>query len=355
MNEIEITSPPTSNSGAKYREITDHLRALITQGDLQPGTRLPSMKVLAKQWETNYFTVQSALTPLANEGLIERTPRRGTFVRARLARLSSVGCYFGGNLWSDTEGAFYQKAYGAIHELAERRDIRCELFIDNRSSQGPCSELPALAKAVQNREIQGVIAMMLRPDDTAWLLNLGIPRALLQGTKYGIHTEERDTYTLVLDRLQAEGCASVGLISRTALASKDLFREMAAERGMRSERAWCPVITPNWDRGSERYAYETFKQMWALQNRPEGLYVEADWDCRGAITAMLELGVRVPENLKLVLYRNSSVNYVCPWEVPAVVMDTEEVAAAFIDYIEAQHRTQRLDLPPPQLKARLVG
>jgi DNA-binding LacI/PurR family transcriptional regulator len=313
------------------------------------------MKVLAKQWETNYFTVQSALTPLANEGLIERTPRRGTFVRARLARLSSVGCYFGGNLWSDTEGAFYQKVYGAIHELVERRDIRCELFIDNRSSQGPCSELPALTKAVQNREIQGVIAMMLRPDDTAWLLNLGIPRALLQGTKYGIHTEERDTYTLVLDRLQAEGCTSVGLISRTALASKDLFREMAAERGMRSERAWCPLVAPNWDRGSERYAYEAFKQMWALQNRPEGLYVEADWDCRGAITAMLELGVRVPENLKLVLYRNSSVSYVCPWEVPAVVMDTEEVAAAFIDYIEEQHRTQRLDLPPPQLKARLVG
>jgi hypothetical protein len=49
------------------------------------------------------------------------------------------------------------------------------------------------------------------------------------------------------------------------------------------------------------------------------------------------------------------VSYVCPWDVPAVVMDTGEVAAAFIDYIEAQHRSQRIDLPPPKLKARLVG
>jgi DNA-binding LacI/PurR family transcriptional regulator len=313
------------------------------------------MKMLASQWNTNYFTVQSALTPLANEGLIERTPRRGTFVCAPLARLSSVGCYFGGNLWSDTEGIFYQRAYGAIQALAYQREIRCELFIDNRPTRGEVSELPALAKAVQNREVQGVIGMMLLPDDTAWLRNLKIPLALLQGTKFGIHVQPEDVFALVLDRLRLEGCASVGLISRTSEAGRDLFRQMAAQRGMKTERAWCPSVPPDWEQGGERFAYQAFKQMWALQHRPQGLYVEADWDCRGAITAMLEVGVRVPENLKFVAYRNSSVNYLCPWDVPAIVMDTDQVAAAFIDYIEEQHRSQQLDLPTPQLKVRIEG
>ncbi len=341
-----------SGGGVKYREITEHLRNLIAHGDLKPGTRLPSLKILAKQWGTNYFTVQSALTPLANEGLIERTPRRGTFVRARLARLSSVACYFGSNLWSDTEGAFYQKAYGAIQTLAYEKNIRSELFIDNRALKDQVLPLPELAKAIQNREVQGVIGMMLNPSDMAWLKDVKIPLALLQ--KSGIHSKLEDLFALVLDRLQAEGCRTVGLINRGLADNKELFRQMAQERGMTTDPAWCPYVPRGWTHGNEQFAYQAFKEMWARQDRPDGLYVEADWDCRGAITAMLELGVRVPQNLKLVLYRNSSVHYVCPWQVPAIVLDTNEVAAAFIDYLENQHCNQNLELPPPILKVRLV-
>ena len=349
----EILLPTLGDgSGAKYREITEQLRQLISQGELQPGTRLPSIKDLAKQWNTNYFTVQSALTPLANEGLIERAPRRGTFVRARLARLSSVGCYFGDNLWSDTEGAFYQKSFGAIQELAYERNIRCVLFIDNRSSKECTSELPDLAKAVQNREIQGVIGMMLSPPNTTWLRQMKIPLALMQGG--GIHPDMDEVFSLVLDRLAADGCRSVGLLSHAAEANRKLFSTMAQERGMVTDPAWCPSIPDDWNQGAEHFAYQAFKEMWACQDRPEGLYVDPDWDCRGAITAMLELRVRVPENLKLVLYRNSTVSYVCPWKVPAIVLDTKEVATTFIDYIEQQHRSQQFDLPPPLLKVRLV-
>jgi hypothetical protein len=352
MKDLLLPSLTESGSGAKYREITEHLRNLISHGDLKPGTRLPSIKTLAKQWDTNYFTVQSALTPLANEGLIERTPRRGTFVRERLARLSSIACYFGDNLWSDTEGAFYQKAYGAIQTLAYHRNIRSELFIDNRPVKDQLRPLPELAKAVENREVQGVVGMMLNSADCVGLGQLKIPRALLQSS--GIHANPEDLFALVLDRLAADGCRTVGLLYRGLESTRALFREMAQARGMESDPAWCPTVPSGWSLGGEQFAYQAFKEMWARQVRPEGLYVEADWDCRGAITAMLELGVRVPQNLKLVLYRNSSVNYVCPWRVPAIVLDTDEVAAAFIDHLENQHRSQRLDLSPPILHPRLV-
>ena len=352
MNDLLLSNLSESGSGAKYREITEHLRSLIAHGGLKPGTRLPSIKVLAKQWDTNYFTVQSALTPLANEGLIERTPRRGTFVRARLARLSSVGCYFGDNLWNETEGAFYQKAYGAIQDLTRERNIRSELFIDNRASGDQISPLPELAKAVQNREVQGVVGMMLTPADAVWLQQLQIPVAILHGT--GIHSNDVEMYSLVLDRLKADGCKTVGFISRVLEPGNSLFRKMAEERGLKSDPAWCPLVPRGWSKGAERFAYQAFKEIWAHQERPDGLYVEADWDCRGAITAILELGVRVPENLKLVLYRNSSVSYVCPWRVPAIVLDTREVVTAFIDHLENQHCNQSLELPPPVLRVRLV-
>jgi DNA-binding LacI/PurR family transcriptional regulator len=353
MNDILLPSLSDTGGRAKYREITEHLRNLISHGDLEPGTRLPSIKIMAKQWHTNYFTVQSALTPLANEGLIERTPRRGTFVRTRSSKLSAVACYFGSNFWNNAEGAFYQKAYAAIQSLAHRRSIRCELFIDNRPVREQFHELPELVKAAQNREIQGVIGMMLNSEDSVWLKRLNVPLALMQDV--GVHQREEEIFALVLDRLAADGCRTVGILRRGNVASCELFQQMARARGMKTDPTWCPLVPDNWNQGGERFAYQAFKEMWARQERPEGLYVEADWDCRGAVTAMLELGVRVPQNLKLVLYRNSSVTYVCPWHVPAIVLDTDEVAAVFIDYIEAQHRAQRLDLPPFPLKVRLVN
>jgi DNA-binding LacI/PurR family transcriptional regulator len=256
-------------------------------------------------------------------------------------------------LWRNTEGAFYQQVYCAVQALAYERKIRCELFIDNRTTRDQFVPLPELAKAIQNREIQGVIGMMLNREDSAWLERIEIPAALLYST--GIHANPEDVFRLVLDRLSEEGCRTVGLISRASEDKKMLFREMAQARGMKADPDWCPNVPSGWAKGGEQFAYQAFKEMWARQERPEGLYVEADWDCRGAITAMLELGVRIPQNLKLVLYRNSSVSYLCPWHVPAIVLDTKEVAETFIDYIENQHRSQRFDMSPPILQVRLVG
>jgi DNA-binding LacI/PurR family transcriptional regulator len=352
MKPLILPSLSETGGGAKYREITEHLRNLISQGDLKPDTRLPSIKLLAKQWETNYFTVQSALTPLANEGLIERTPRRGTFVRARLARLSSVGCYFGVNLWSATEGAFYQRCYGEIQRLSLERNIRCELFIDNRAAVEQHSPLPDLAKAVQNREVQAVMGMMLNDEEVRWLEELKIPLALFRMA--GIQYNSEQMFALVLDRLRSDGCRSVGLLGRTYPGNRQLFMEMARARGLNADSSWCTPPSEQENVSNEQFAYHAFKEMWARSDRPQGLFIHHDWECRGAITAILELGVRVPQNLRLVLYRNSSLDYVCPWKVPAIVLDTREVAATFVDYVEKQHRNERLDIETPTIDVKLV-
>ena len=46
-----------------YKRITQKLRDLILSKALLPGTRLPTLTELARLWNTNYFTVQTALTP----------------------------------------------------------------------------------------------------------------------------------------------------------------------------------------------------------------------------------------------------------------------------------------------------
>ncbi len=53
----------------------------IISGDLQPGDRLPPERVLARQMGISRSSVNQAILRLANMGLLEIQPRRGTVVR----------------------------------------------------------------------------------------------------------------------------------------------------------------------------------------------------------------------------------------------------------------------------------
>ncbi len=65
----------------RYARIEADLRERIASGDLAEGAKLPSEAALAKQWETTRPTVRQALAALQADGLIDRRPPFGTFVR----------------------------------------------------------------------------------------------------------------------------------------------------------------------------------------------------------------------------------------------------------------------------------
>ncbi len=63
-----------------YSDIKSLVREAIVRGRFKPNDRLPADYDLAKQYSTSRLTVHRALRELANEGLIHRSPRRGTLV-----------------------------------------------------------------------------------------------------------------------------------------------------------------------------------------------------------------------------------------------------------------------------------
>lgn len=65
-----------------YLQLRDQLLEHMTQGALQPGTRLPSERALAETFETTRVTLRQALAQLESEGAIYRSNRRGWFVSA---------------------------------------------------------------------------------------------------------------------------------------------------------------------------------------------------------------------------------------------------------------------------------
>lgn len=71
---------------SKTRRIYGRLRAMISDGEIGPGSRLPSEPELAELHFVSRVTIRRALGELEREGLISRRPGAGTFVTARAAK-----------------------------------------------------------------------------------------------------------------------------------------------------------------------------------------------------------------------------------------------------------------------------
>lgn len=66
------------------RSLYTQIRTSIVRGEVAPGTRLPTERVLSSQYRVARNTVRKTMTRLMDEGLIERTVGRGTFVAGKI-------------------------------------------------------------------------------------------------------------------------------------------------------------------------------------------------------------------------------------------------------------------------------
>lgn len=72
--------PEFKEAPPKYVQIADHVRSLITSGELALGSEVSSERELAAMWGVARPTATKALDVLRREGLIGSGPGRGTFV-----------------------------------------------------------------------------------------------------------------------------------------------------------------------------------------------------------------------------------------------------------------------------------
>jgi GntR family transcriptional regulator len=74
--------PPISPAapGALYEQIVQGFKKEISAGRLEPGTPLPSFRVLAEDLLVSVITVKRAYEELEREGIIYRKQGLGTFV-----------------------------------------------------------------------------------------------------------------------------------------------------------------------------------------------------------------------------------------------------------------------------------
>lgn len=66
----------------RYEQIADYYAALIDEGRIMPGYRLPSVEQIRETWTVGRQTAHDALKELQSRGLVEIKPRHGAIAMA---------------------------------------------------------------------------------------------------------------------------------------------------------------------------------------------------------------------------------------------------------------------------------
>jgi len=323
-----------------FRQLEASFRAEIASGRLKPGARLPSNSALAAQTGTSIFTVQTALAPLVREGLLDRRPKIGTFVRSQTGRLACPAIYYAGELWKNAEFGFYRALQQCLEAELETRGNGWRMFMDTRAESEQGDIPPDLAQAIRRRDVDTLIAPLVHSRDMRWLKGLALPVALLTAE----HVPNRVAHDLegmlrdAFAALARQGCRSVGMITsilspagHDTITGDDFerfhahFHTLARRAGLATRQAWnrAPLHLPPC---LEHFGYEAFLSLWNESAHPDGLVVYPDASARGVLTAALSLQVAIPGALKLALHFNDCLPFPCP--VPAIRMVTNVQAAA---------------------------
>ena len=334
-------------------QIAEHVRSLIQSGGLAPGERLASTQELARTWETPVSTVQDALRTLVREGLLTRTPRVGTFVTERRPALTRAAVYLPRDVWADADNAFVRALCAAITRRLARDGCEAEMLVDPRPAKQQDRAWQRLARACRRRETHAVIAPQVDAPILSWLGKLDAPLAVLTPTRMP-NAVSFDTAQFARDALRElarRGCRRVGAISVHGRRSgsspsadgarfRQAFESSARDGGLELRPEW--FVLPRSDhlqeKEADRFGHDAFERLWFRPERPDGLVVYTDVAARGVLLAVARHGVRVPDELKLVLHRNDEVGLLCPMDASFMDVKVSRVANALVESVMKQFR-----------------
>jgi GntR family transcriptional regulator len=108
-----------------YRQLRDHVIAMILEGVLKEGDALPSVRNVAAEYRVNPLTVLKGYQQLADEELVEKRRGLGMFVREG-AR---------GALLEGERQRFLENEWPRVRAMIERLGLKAEDLLNGRKGR----------------------------------------------------------------------------------------------------------------------------------------------------------------------------------------------------------------------------
>lgn len=332
-------------------QVADALQARIA-ADFKPGDPLPSMRELCRQFGVSINTVQTAIAALAREGIVQRRPGSGVYVTERKNR-RRIGILSELNLLDPHIGLFYRAQANALKQQFHAAGYEAHLYMGHYvpgpagSGDTTCPQFWAEAEA---GKLDGAVILdaPYRHPLSKRIQNCPVP-AVGSMTGFEVKIDFRSLTTAAVRRLVTRGCRRIGILG-WAESGIELFRQTIADCGLTPNEAW---IRCDADPAVGGAGWEEFREIWAAPcGRPDGLVVLDDMLFADAQLAILELGIRVPNDLQLAV--QSTRGSTRPIRLPVTLyeFDPAEAAALHVALLLDRLNGRTPAIPQPTIPFR---
>lgn len=303
-----------------HRELAYYLRSKIESGVLKPGEALPPLRTLSKLLDINFFSVKLATDALVDWGLLNKQQGRGMFIAPAGSQISRIGLYSCARYIPNRDLSFYTVLQNLVCGELKRRGISYTIHDDHENIQ----------RAISTNRIQGLIGIYIDDLDKQWFQKLPVK-------KVNMMRDLMFDFGSVATFLEERNCRRIAALVPAAFPRSNPSFLIAGLKacGVRIMPKHIRAIEPE-EVGARDWAkigYETVRDFLASPSRPDALIVYPDNAVLGAIQAILESGIRVPEELSLVFHRNVELSYFCALDAFFIDTRIADVAAQLVQRI----------------------
>lgn len=356
----------------KYISVKNKLKALIDQGSFIPGQRLPTTTELSQQYGVSYVTADRACRELVREGVVQRQPRKGTFVsdsgtdvhnehRGRFALvipyLSSIHTTMP-DLVDGVEQVAHDRGYELVLMYTDHRLDKAQLAVDKILS-GKFAGVMFVPVSTGKTFIEDNRRLLTQlRDNSVPFVVVGHCEIPELDPISGVSSDHYKALREQMDHLVALGHHRIALLCPEPNGDRmkllEGFHDAASHHGLDIPASYVRQFTKNDSCGVEA------KHILSMQPRPTAILTTGDSLAVDVIRAVQEMGMHVPDDVAVLGFGDSLIGRY--FSVPLTtshIRHREEgqlLAGMLADLIEG-HLEQpcRIELPCQLIVRRSCG
>lgn len=294
-------------------QLTARLREAIASGAYRPGDVLPTIRELAKELGTSVKVPAEAMKRLAEEGLVKSRPRLGSVVQER------DGMHWRGHILLVVPAGDYvylnNMLTGGLRMSFSAAGYLVTQVSALRIKPGVPYDFGPLKLALRG-SVTFAVSVFGNRETERVLSQSGIPFAVIGGNSVSRSAGCVGTIRVDVSAAVSEftnHCLRLG-VRHVAVVGKPDEKIFSTVRQLRNAGIDAEefIVSIRTDLGRpeavERGALESFAARLGRRDRLlEVLFFMDDWVCAGALTALLEAGVRIPDDVKIVTLSNKGL------------------------------------------------
>lgn len=327
----------TEKKTAKYRFLVDTIKEKIKNGEYEPGERMESENTLSEQFGYSRQTVRQALSVLEQEGLIERRRGSGTYISSesrRTPRGNSIAI-----VTTYISDYIFPTIIRGIEETLTNAGYDLTLNVTNNHVEEEARILQSLiSRRVDGVIVEGTKTAFPNPNVELYrrLEKMGVPVVFfnsyyrdLPDSVYVV-TDDRKAGLQAVDLLIEKGCRRIGGVFK----SDDMqghgryagFSEGLIHNG-------CALGDDNvvWYTTAERsrlFRPDNSDYMFERLRGYDGIVCYNDQIAYGVIDLLQKHNVRVPEDVLVIGFDDSSISEYSPVKITSFVHPKVEMGRA---------------------------